>query len=309
MQLRSLPFVRCSVVILWLFASANALRAQDDDSALRKRFVEGVKQAAKKLDSVSFRAQCKYVAVQSGANVNVLQNVDRRSYDIAIRGQCGLEARRSQIRGTIIYSVRNSSYAFILEQSPNGGQNKVLFVEKLGVDPSIDALVAEREKTPRAMLLAGYYLWRQPLALLLESGALTVDRVCAITSDGKQLVRVEFQCLVKDQSGKPEFRVTDGYLVCDPQREWALVEYGGRNHYFANDSESQMTAVLEYGDTIAQMPIATKIRMTIRSLKTDYRSESVIRIKVTDRNVPEEVFYLSHYGLPEPDFGESDRQM
>ncbi len=69
-----------------------------------------------------------------------------------------------------------------------------------------------------------------------------------------------------------------------------------------NKETTVKKTVLEIGDAIGGIPIATKTTRTIKSLDRDYESEAVVTTNIIRRDVPEEEFYLRHYGLPEPNF-------
>ncbi len=169
----------------------------------------------------------------------------------------------------------------------------------------MDARIAGMEEVPRAFVLGAFYLWSDPLARLIESDSFSIQRVYAVTSGDRELARVEFEHLVDDPARGLKYRVTDGFLVCDPAKQWALTEYGGTKHNSINKFTSASTAVLEYGETINEIPIATKTTRTMSALDSGYRSESALTAEIISRDVPQEEFYLSHYGLPEPTFRRS----
>lgn len=297
---RILSMARCCFAV-WLSAGACSLWAQEDDPALRERFLTGISQTARKLEALSFRAQCQYTSVNKGTEA--AGKIDARHYEIAIRGAYGLETGRNKNTGTVFFRVRNGSYAFALDRSAKGERTSLQFVEEVGIDPSIDAEIAKREEVPRAMALAGYYLWTEPLYRVVQSDSFSIKRTYHVTSGTNELVRIEFEYLLDDPAREMKERFTDGFLVCDPARQWALTECGATHYNFINKYTAVLTRALEYGEAIGEMPIATKITQTARSPDDKYQRESVITLQITGRDVPEEEFYLTHYGLPEPNFG------
>ena len=104
--------------------------AQQDDPALRSRFVKGVMQASAKIERLSFRAKCKY----SSQNISVSEEVresflkrksdpyklDIREFECAMRGPLCLDRRKNK-RGIDSYQVRNGSYAFSIWRTSEGG--------------------------------------------------------------------------------------------------------------------------------------------------------------------------------------------
>lgn len=120
--------------------------------------------------------------------------------------------------------------------------------------------------------------------------------------DEHDFVRVEFTYAVDDPSRKIHDRYTDAYLVCDPARKWVVMEYGGTILNLNDKATGTLKSVLEYGDAIDEMHLATKFTQEFARSDIGYTSTSVISLEVIGRDLPEEELYLSHYGLPEPNF-------
>lgn len=276
--------------------SARALSAQEHDPQLQERFIQGVKQSSKKLQDISFRARCVLTQTNSASD-----KANTREYEMGIRGPNGLQT--GVRRGVTFVQASNDAYAFMLHRS--GAGNSLQFVERVGVDPSIDAKIAAEAQTPRAMALAAYYLWTEPLARVVERESFEIKRVYAVPSEGHEFVRVEFNYGIDDPSQKTHDRFTDGYLVCDSARQWAVKEYGATLLNLKDNRTGTLKTVLQHGDAIGEMPVATKITQTMASHDNGYTSKSVISLEVIGRDLPEEELYLSHYGLPEPNFGRS----
>ncbi len=278
--------------------SVRVLSAQDHDPQLQDRFVQGVKQASEKLQRISFRVQCVSTMTDSASD-----NANIREYEVGIRGPNGLQ---SGVRNGIGFvQARNDVYAFVVHRSPQGVGDSVQFLERVGVNPSIDAKIAAVQQEPRTTALFAYYLWTEPLARVIERERFEIKRVYAVPSDDHDFVRVEFNYGIDDASQKIHDIFTNGYLVCDPARQWSLKEYGCTHHNLNDDHIGTLKTVLEHGDVIGEMPVATKITQTMASHVNDYTAESVINVEVIGRELSEEELYLSHYGLPEPNFGRS----
>lgn len=126
----------------------------------------------------------------------------------------------------------------------------------------------------------------------------------AIQSGTTELVRVEYDRVVNDPIRRRDEHFSDCFLVCDPSREWILTEYGGTFHNHINNDNRVFHVKLEYGESVGGIPIANKISRTSTSPDDpDSTSVGVTTIEVTSHDVPEEEFFLSYYGLPEPNFG------
>ncbi len=286
---------------VWLvLLTPGLLWTQEDDAGLRDRFLKGVAQAAEKLEHLSYRAKFQYIGRNEGKDAGI--ETDARNSEVAIRGSCILKTRVKA--STVEFRGRNDDYAFALSRQSDGDRISLESVEQLGVNPKLDARIAAMEEEPRQVAMGGFYLWNDPLFHLVESDSFSIKRVYGVTSEGKDLVRVEFECLFDAPARRRKFQVTDGFLVCDPAREWALTEYGGMYHYFANKTTSLLHAIVEYGAVIDGIPIATKTTRTMSLQDSDFRMESVLTAEIVSRDVREAEFYLSHYGLPEPNFNQ-----
>lgn len=313
-------FVQFSLVGLSLFLAPSFLWSQEDEQDLRERFLKGVAETATELEDVSFRT--KVVSEFSGKEKGASETTETRIYEIAIRGTCILETGAKKDGGNTYFRVRNHDYAFALEQTGEGQQTNLQFLEQIGITPSVDARIARIEETPRMLALAGFYLWNDSLSRLVKSDSFSIKRVYGVTSGDKDLVRVEFEQRVDEPARSSNYQITDGFLVCDPAKAWALTEYGGTKCNFMNKCNSVLNVAFEYDEAIDGIPIATK---TVRTMSlcyadadctcedvvaediiqdSDYRTEDVWTATIISRDVPEAEFYLTHYGLPEPNFNQ-----
>ena len=292
--------------------------AQQDDPALRSRFVKGVMQASAKIERLSFRAKCKY----SSQNISVSEEVresflkrkadpyklDIREFECAMRGPLCLDRRKNK-RGIDSYQVRNGSYAFSIWRTSEGGPTTLQFLEQLGVNPTFDSKIAAIEKQARCIALGGFHLWGDPLSQLVQGNDFKIQRVYAVQADdGNKLVRVEFDHEINDPIERVHIAYLNSFLICDPDNEWALTEYGCTHENYIHNKNSGMRHVrLEYGDPVLGVPIAKKAEETItltrmpgNTMQVTYSVEVI-----SPDEVPEEEFYLSFYGLPEPNFSRS----
>jgi len=273
--------------------SARALSAREHDSPLQERFIQGVNQTSQKLQHISFRARCVVTHTSSNSD-----KAHTREYEFGIRGRNGLQTGVRD--GVTFVQARNDAYAFVLHRS--GAGTSVQFIEPVGVDPSVDARIAAVEEEPRVLALASYYLWTEPLARVVERESFEITRVYAAPSGDDEFVRVEFNYSIDDPSQGVHDRFTDGYLVCDPGRQWIVKECGATVLDLNEQRTGTRHTVLEHGDAIGDMPLATKITHTKTSPEIGYTSRFAIHLEVIGRDLPEEELYLSHYGLPEPNF-------
>ncbi len=307
------------LAIVLLLVTSCPSWAQEDNPELRKQFLRGVEETARNFDNLSFRAKCVRTtqlaavsekwkaknAEQFAKKQKDPHRVRTRKFDVAIRGPLGL-ASRIRKSGNISFGVRNGVYAFALEQSPENERTTLQFVEKLGVDPAIDARVAELEGKPRNIIMASFTIGAKLLSQQIESDAFSIQRAYAVSAGDRELVRVEYEYHVDEPVQGRKYRVTNSFLVCDPAQQWALIEYGGTSYNYRDESTTVHHTVLRNRELIDGIPIAMRASTTISPYDDPGTMiETVTTIDVTDHDIPKEEFYLSFYGLPEPNFGET----
>jgi len=116
----------CWCAVLSLSAAPCSLWAQEDDPALRERFLTGVAQTARKLERLSFRVQCQYTSTYTNGEVN------RANYEMAMRGPYGLETGLNKTDGRAFLQARNGLYAFRLHWSAKG-KPSLIFLEQVQI--------------------------------------------------------------------------------------------------------------------------------------------------------------------------------
>lgn len=304
-----------SASVCWMLLLGNAaLDAQGEDPQLRARFLEGVRQTARKLDQVSAHAKGvntqDFAAVSKKARADLAefnkkrrpeQRIDpdkarTRTFECAIRGSFTLEKTKRREGGDRVMA-KNDAYAFAIGRSPGIASYGLEFLERLHADPATDRRIEEQETPPRGSILAAWYVQRYPLSRLVESPWFKIKRVSAVRSEGQDLVRVDFDHLVDGPDRKRDW-LSDAFLVCDPARDWALKEYGGTM------SEGAVRRVtIEFGELVSGFPIPSRFTfLTSSSNDPETISRNASTLEILRRDVPKEEFYLSHYALPEPNF-------
>jgi hypothetical protein len=219
-----------------------------------------------------------------------------------VRGSCRLQTGIDR-KGLEYFSVQNDDYAFVIHRTRGTGKTSLQFVEQLGVNEDVDLKIADSESESASVVFGTIYLWSHPLASLVKSTTFKIHRVSSLQSASGDLVRVEYEYTYVEPRRHRDEHLYDGYLICDPVNKWALKEYGGTLNSRVNNSVSVHQVVVEWGDSIAGIPFPKTI--TRRSTYPDdvgSESEGISEIMVINEEVPQEEFYLSHYGLPEPNF-------
>jgi hypothetical protein len=215
--------------------------ALTDDIELRSQFLQGIEIADQKVQALSICAGCK-VSRTTTIELNKAPLESSDEFDCAISGSnsmmSGLEAG-----GVAYFRVRNDKYAFALDKTQTGERGTLRYVEQLGVRPSVDAQVAEYNGMVRGVTLAGYHLWQQPIFRTFHDKLFRINQVRDISTDGGELVRVDFEGIVtepaEDGSGEvPAYTYSNAFLVCDPTKNWVLKEYAADVYVHVNKGPS-----------------------------------------------------------------------
>ena len=310
--------LRVLASVSWMLLLANAtLRAQADDPALQRRFLEGVRQTARKLDQISVHAKGvntqDFAAVSKKARADLAefnkkrrpeQRIDpdkarTRTFEGAIRGSFTLENTKRREGGDRVMA-KNDAYAFAIGRSPGIASYGLEFLERLHADRATDRRIEEQEEPIRGSILAAWHVFGHPLSRLVESPWFKIKKVSAVRSESQDLVRVDFDHLVDDPDRKRDW-LSDAFLVCDPATNWALKEYGA-----TRPGGGVHRVTIEFGELVSGFPIPSRFTFLTSSLNDpETISRNANTLEILRRGVPEEEFYLSHYGLPEPNFGRS----
>jgi len=297
----------------WLLFAASLLSlsiprisfAQTDDADLRSQFLHGIMLADQKVQALSIRASCK-LSRRTTIEVNKAAIERHEEFECAISGSnsmmSGLESG-----GVAYFRVRNDKYAFALDQTQTGARGTLRYVEQLGVNPAVEAQVAQYNGMVRGVALAGYHLWQHPLFRAFHEEVFTIKQVSDISSEGAALVRVDFAGIVtepaEDGSGEaPAYAYSNAFLICDPSKDWILKEYAADVYVHINKGNARHHITLEIGKTIQNVPLAIRIVSNVSSLNSDVKIDRSTEIEFDPREVKESEFFLSHYGLPEPNF-------
>lgn len=301
----------CRGVCLALLLS-SPLCSQEIDRELRSRFSAAVKETESKLERLSFRVNCTYSSKFVWASDEVLTNLRKtrkepyeprtQEFDFAVNGESTLQ--KTGPDGTKIENVlgMNDRYAFHVQRGNAVKQYSLAFLEPLGSAPLEDDLIRQECRSARVLPLCTWIVAGLTVSELVQSPYFRITRLSSvppIQSDGAELVRIEFDHLVDDQSRKRREWMSDGYMVCDPSKSWALTEY-----CVTLEDGSVYHVTLEFGELIDGFPIAERMTRVITAENISTR-QAVATFELISDDVPVEEFYLSHYGLPEPTFRRS----
>jgi hypothetical protein len=283
----------------------GTLYAADTDPAVRDRFLDGVKETEAALERLAVRVRCEYTRRFVWASDEVLANMRKfrpdplapvtRTYEVAVLGDWTLESG-THGNGLEYVMGTNKGYAFRLERPAALVQYALTFLEPLPAHAEAEASVEQMEKEARLLPLCTWYMVDHTVSHYVESPLFRIKNVSAVSADGQRLVRVDFEHLVDDPARKKVESLSDAYLVCDPERNWALREYRATMW-----DGCVYHVTIDFGERVRGFPIPRKITRLITKENVSIR-EMVTTFEVISPDVLEEEFYLTHYGLPEPTF-------
>ena len=283
--------------------------AADIDSSLRDQFLQAVRQVSGKSEQVSFRAKMigtqQYLTLPDSMRASFQKEnrdpdkPETETLNCAIRGPMTLSTQID--RGIEMVRAKNTEYVFQISRASSAKTYSLSFIEELGRVSTKEEKIQQVERRARRLPFAGWFLAGEPFADFVASPTFQIHRVAAEKNqDGMDLVRIEFDRKYADPL-KRASSISDGFMLCDPKRHWVITEYGMTTF----DGTQVSRASLTFGEPVDGLPIArtiTTVTTAKNSLGEPVSWRNVITIEIIDHDVPREEFYLSHYGLPEPNF-------
>lgn len=286
-------------LLVWL---AGIPYGNAEDPALVARFLNEAPRNTALLDKLMFRAKCtseRFYVTTSDSFREVLKqryaaSGQPRAEIFEVVNYKHFVKATGNTGSTEYIMAKNSGYAFRITSKPGMKKYAITWLEQCGVDPVTDERVANESVQVRVLPLAAGLPFGMTLAELIESPNFKLKEVSAGLGRD-ELVRVTFEYLPENERK----RLTDAVLICDPTRNWAVKEYQATIR-----GKSTLRSVIEFGETIGGFPIAKTVTSVSTSASKDVEAHTTTEVEVsTSRDVSEEEFYLSYYGLPEPNFG------
>lgn len=305
--------IRLILFVLVIISSVQHILAEDIDPSLLRKFMDGVAENTTLIDKFSVKARIVTTVERRAESELAQQEVTAAGYSpnkpeieeistVAIHGPLGLKASTGHGKNTSVEFVtaRNDKYAFRIRRSPANTKYSIEFLQELGGDSDLDSLIKDADLEARAFFIIPWMVFRVPISQLVKSPDFRVRKISRVDSNGIEAVRIDFDHLTDDPNRKME-RLSDAYLVCDPANGWGLREYCATLHH-----GGIVQHIIEFGAQIDSVPITSKFT----SVYSVPKSTSVVRHTVmaaeeVSEDVSDDEFYLSHYGLPEPNFERS----
>lgn len=301
--LRIVKYTGCLLVF-----AVRSLFAEEMDTALRDRFLDAVKNTGPTVEQLHVKIRCAYARDFAWISEDVhakLKKVrsdplrpENRTYEVVIHGKNTAESGVYS-DGLEYVVARNARYAFRISRAPHVEHYSLDFLERVTADSRVEPRIEEIDREARAIPLCTWYLVGHTVSHFVESPFFEIKGVSRVSHDGQEFVRIDFEHLVDDAARKAGEWFSDGYMVCDPQRNWALREYqavlwdGCVYH-----------VEIEVGESLDKFPLPRKMTRLITKENVSTR-RMVATFEVIGEDISEEEFHLSHFGLSEPAFRQS----
>ena len=223
---------------------------------------------------------------------------EKTTYQIGVfRGSFFIENEVGQETQPEVFRVKNPHYAFEVVKNKVSDGYSISWIGQ-NSDPQFTEQVARNEAGLLRTLIQTYFIDGWFLWDIVDHQNFEPIEVI---EDG-ELVRCEFR-FAPPKTGLA-FREWPiyGYFKCDPQQSWAMVEY-------CKWAEDKTTGLIVKIDTASSKSILPVPKLVLTS--GFHPSE---KVKLTElfelvseesKVLSEEMFYLSYYGFPEPNFERS----
>ncbi len=306
---------RLGILAVVLFVGTNVAGA-DGDSELWDQFEEAMSETPRLVEGLCVRVRSETVRELSDATVEADNPV--RSREIAQEtgadlsrsvfraesASCGNSVLSTGVRedGTEFVLAQNDDYTFHLSKAPGVDAYSILWLEPTGgADPEMEKEIRRQRLSAIAPMTAAWSFQGRQMAEVIEEEGFQIHRIEEILSDGRSLIHVEFELA----GGAGRLPIPEAYIVCDPSKAWAFVESGWTSHKEGKPFYRKKGA-REVGETVNGVPIVSTMTETGNSVdKPEDVDTAAMTIEILDTDVAEEVFRLSYYGLPEPNFEQS----
>jgi hypothetical protein len=222
--------------------------------------------------------------------------------DIALNGEFVKEIDPVQKQEANLERVlaKNAIYAFSISRRAGDPHARFAIdhLQKLGAEANVDKRIDFLAGQTEAVVSWPWRINGRTLPEWVNTPPFAIKAVKAVGSGATATVRVAFDGMRIGPDTAPA--ILSGYVVFDPSDHWVVREFLTRW-----PKGGTRDAVLEYDRREDGFPILTK-RVQKAGTEKDYGMTTEL-LDVHYETVPVEEFYLSHYGLPEPDFREPGR--
>ncbi len=211
---------------------------QEADAALEDQFRNAVRQIATaseqlnlrvKVIGVGQRSSVMYEADHTAEELAKLKasGVDSVEYksvrEYAVRGDSRLEIGTDEDGDDYVVGC-NPGYAFSLQRRKGATGYSISFLEERGLEARVEELINRTAEAGMSSILSGWTIAGERLDKLVESEEFQIKKIAEVNHEGTNLVRIDYQRRVEEvRVGMLSYG--DCYIVCDPGKNWGIVEY------------------------------------------------------------------------------------
>jgi len=208
----------------------------------------------------------------------------------------GESARESGVdrKGMEYVKCRNPEYAFLIARSERIPKYAIQLLEKNGDESRLAERIKDEVADVISVPLAGFYMIGIPLSELFDSLDFKLKNCSELVQNEKRLVKVEFEY----KPLRPP-RMLDAYILINPMENWRIEQYS-----YSQVADTHVEGKITYRSMNGGVPIPSKITQIGLGSRSPATSETVWDIEVLPEQVDAKEFFLSHYGLPEPNFAQ-----
>jgi hypothetical protein len=305
---KNVCFIWLTAFFLFVGPVASCVTACDDDAALKNELFTALASMQSKYDQLQFHVRCSLEDSSSGDGIS--GELKRKTeYELAKNGDCYISIREVEkskgVRAEIL-RCSNGSYAFAIDKTTS--PPSLVYLERLGVDAAIDERVANQKKNEfdaPIKFIHGHMFYGKLLPDLINSPDFSLKKLAKRDVLGKAMVELEFEYNGFDAEHNEKYQLTDGKLLLDPTNDWVVVSASRIYQSFKDGEKGRGTEQREYNLGSEGCPMASNAIRKYESLSTRYVNEDNYTIEWKREEVPKEEFFLTFYGLPEPQFDRS----
>jgi hypothetical protein len=195
-------------------------------------------------------------------------------------------------------AVVNPAYGFVLERVRSGDPWLVKYVERGG--GSARDIVDDNGRVLAELFLQ---IWDKMLPEFVTEPNFAVTAMRSVEREGKGYAQIDFS--YNEPFTQAQMTIlTGGTILLDPDHYWVIKEYQLRR-LFEDGATSYVTGAIDYATGVGGFPILRRRIEKVSTSKGDRAEMTCEFTKYEHREVPEDEFMLSAFGLPEPTFTQS----
>ena len=307
---RNVCFIGFIAFFLSVGQFASCAVPSDNDAALKNELMAALASMKSKYEQLQFNIRCSLEDSSSGDGISG-ERRRKTEREFARNEDCFIairEAENSKGVRTKILKCSNGSYAFAIDRSTNSPS--LVYLERLGVDSAINERVADQKKNEFDAPIndvCGYMILGELLPELISNPNFSLKKLAKREVLGKAMVEIEFEYNGYDAGHNDKYQLTDGKIVLDPTNDWVVASANWVFESSTDGMKNKITEQRQYNLGREGCPIASKSITKVESLNKDrrYVTENNWTIEWKRQEVPKEEFFLTFYGLPEPQFDRS----